>query len=239
MNTEISIDRCHHFIDCQLQTPKAGHPAGPLKRPPAVTISRETGAGGVSIAGKLADYLQNSAPRPGAPWTVFDRNLVERVLEDHHLPKRIAQYMQEARVSELQNMVEDVLGLHPDAWTLVHQVAETVLQLAELGNVIIVGRGAHVITSRLENVLHVRLVAPVEHRVRVVCRYYNLDEVAARKFIEEQDRGRNGYVKKYLGRNIEDPLQYHLVLNTGWLDFEEAARLIGETVIHRFYPPPA
>jgi cytidylate kinase len=235
MNTEISIGRCLSYIDSQLQDSKSGHPACSLKRPPAVTISRETGAGGVSIGGLVADQLQKEAPGSHCPWTVFDRNLVEKVLEDHHLPMRLARYMPEARVSELQNMLEEVLGLHPDAWSLVRQSAETILKLAELGNVILVGRGANIITGRLHNVLHVRLVAPLECRIRTVVAYYRVSEAEAIRFVEEQDRARNGYVKKFFARNIEDPMQYHLVLNTGLLDFEEAARIIAGTVLHRFY----
>lgn len=235
MNAETSITRCLAYIDCQLQSPKPAHRTATLKRPPSITISRQTGAGGVSIAGKVAEYLQKFTPGGGCPWTVFDRNLVEKVLEDHHLPARLARYMPEDRVSELQNMLEEVLGLHPDAWSLVRQSCETILQLAELGNVILVGRGANVITRRLHNVLHVRLVAPLENRVRVVSAYYHLNEEAALKFIEEQDRARNGYVRKFFSRDIADPLQYQMVLNTGLLDFDEAARLIGEAVIHRFY----
>lgn len=235
MNIETSLDHCLAFIDCQLQTPKAIPVAGALMRPPAVTVSRQTGAGGVHVGMKLAAYLQQAAPESGRPWTVFDRNLVQKVLEDHHLPQRIAQYMPEARQSELQNMLEEMLGLHPDAWSLVRQSAETILQLAELGNVILVGRAANIITSRLRNVLHVRLVAPLERRIQVVMTYHQLSEAAARRFIDEQDHGRRGYVKKYFGRDIDEPLQYHLVLNTGWLSFDEAAQQIGHAVLARFY----
>lgn len=235
MNIETSLEHCLAFIDCQLHTPKATPVAGALTRPPAVTISRQTGAGGVHVGMKLAGYLQEVAPETATPWTVFDRNLVQKILEDHHLPQRIAQYMPEARQSELQNMLEEMLGLHPDAWSLVRQSAETILQLAELGNVILVGRGAHIITSRLRNVLHVRLIAPLERRVQVVMSYHQLTEAAARRFIDEQDHGRRGYVKKFFGRDIDEPLQYHLVLNTGSLSFDEAARLIGQAVLTRFY----
>ncbi len=232
MSADVTYDRYKSFVDCQLQTPKARH-VDALRRPPAVTISRETGAGAMRIGERVADLLQRARPEQKVPWTVFDRNLVERVLEEHHLPSRVAQYMPEARISELQNMLEEVLGLHPDAWTLVRQSAETILHLAELGNVIIVGRGANVITARLTNVLHVRLVAPMEDRVKVASEYYQLEAGAARKYIEEQDRGRRGYVKKFFGRDIEEPSQYHMVLNTGLLGLDLSARLIAEAVLGR------
>ena len=43
---------------------------------------------------------------------------------------------------------------------LVHKTAKTILQLAEMGNVIIIGRGANVVTAHMNNIFHVRLVAP-------------------------------------------------------------------------------
>ena len=47
----------------------------------AVTISRQTGSGGHVVAEQLAAYLQAHAPNEACPWTVFDRNLVEKVLD--------------------------------------------------------------------------------------------------------------------------------------------------------------
>ena len=57
------------------------------------------------------------------------------------------------------------MGLHPSSWTLVQQTNATILQLAQMGNVILVGRGATVITSKLNNVFHVRLVGSLEKRI--------------------------------------------------------------------------
>ena len=41
--------------------------------------------------------LQGQVPAGAPPWTIFDRNLVERVLEDHDLPARLAKFMPEDR----------------------------------------------------------------------------------------------------------------------------------------------
>jgi len=56
---------------------------------PGITISRMCGAGGRTVASKLADYLQPHTPA-GHNWTIFDKNLIEKVLEDHHLSKCLA-----------------------------------------------------------------------------------------------------------------------------------------------------
>jgi hypothetical protein len=40
-------------------------------------------------------------------------------------------------------------------------------------------------------------------------------------------------VKRYFGRNVEDPLLYHLTINTDVVSYDEATRIIGDAVLHR------
>jgi cytidylate kinase len=49
--------------------------------------------------------------------------------------------------------------------------------------------------------------------------------------IRQEDRGRKRYLKKYFGKDIDDPLSYHLILNTDGVGYEEAARLIGDAAL--------
>jgi cytidylate kinase len=114
---------------------------------------------------------------------------------------------------------------------LVRQTAETILHLAELGNVILIGRGANVITSRLDYVFHVRLVGSFERRVELVQRFEHLGEKAAGEFVRREDLGRKRYLKKYFNVNIDDHLRYHLILNTDFISCEKAARIIGDAVL--------
>src|ERR1700744_5816658 len=62
--------------------------AHPQKTFPSITLSRETGAGAVTIGKMVLEILQNESHGP-LPWTLFDRNLVEKVIEDHSLPERL------------------------------------------------------------------------------------------------------------------------------------------------------
>ena len=132
-----------------------------------MTLSRQTGAGAMGIAGELAEFLQTRTPAP-SQWMVFDKNLAEKVLEEHKLPKEIASFMPEDRVSAIHDAVEEMLGLHPSSRTLLHLTTETILHLAELGHVILLGRAANFITRRMKNVFHVRLIAPLEKRLEQV-----------------------------------------------------------------------
>ena len=235
MSGTLPFEKCLTFIGSQLDPGRSAQVRSPRKPEPSITISRQAGAGGIPIAEHLADFLQKHGPRTPRPWTVFDRNLVEQVLADHKLPREIARYMPEDKVSQISDMVEELLGLHPPSWTLLRQATETILHLAELGNVILVGYGASVITTGMENVLQVRLVGSEEERVKVVEQFYNLKHKAARDFMKKEDRGRRRFLKRHFGKNIDDPLLYHLIINTDRIRFEEATRLIGNTVLHRFY----
>jgi cytidylate kinase len=227
----IGLEQCLSFINCQLSPGVPGRSVNLVK--PAITISRLTGAGGFTVASKLAAILQAKVPRH-APWTVFDRKLVEQVLEDHHLSKRVAEFMPENHKSMLTDIFEELLGLHPSSWTLVHQTSETILHLAKMGNVILLGRGASVITSRLDNVFHVRLVGSVAKRIERVQAVYQLDRPTAITFVDRGDKGRRRYLKEHFHEDIDNPLLYHLIINTDRIGYDVAARLIGDEVIRRF-----
>jgi len=231
MRKAIGMDRCLTFINCQLRPLDASAQRQAKEPKLAITISRQTGSGALVVAEQLADYLQARAPKESCPWTVFDRNLVEKVLEDHHLPAKLAQFMPEDRRSAIEDMMEELLGLHPPSWTLVHQVTETILKLADLGNVILVGRGANVITARLPHVFHVRLVGSLEKRIDRVQAAMHLGPEEAKDYIAEQELGRERYLRKHFRADINDPLGYHLVINTDRIPLEAAAQLIGDAAL--------
>jgi cytidylate kinase len=197
-----------------------------------VTISRQTGSGAFVVAEKLAYYLQHHSSGDACPWTVFDRNLMDKVLEDHNLPTRLAKFLPEDRVSQIEDILADVFEVHPPAQTVIEQTIETILKLAGLGNVILIGRGSPVITATLPHVLRIRLTAPLEMRVEHVCQFYRLTGTEAHKFCLNQDRGRERYLKKYFNADINDPLLYHLIINTGLVGYDDAAKLIGDAVLN-------
>ncbi len=208
---------------------------GAVRHPPrmAVAISRQTGSGAVRIAEGLAEYLQAKAPPDERPWTVFDKNLIAKVLEEHDLPTHLAKFLPEDKIAAINDMMDEILGLHPPASLIAHQSIETILGLAELGNVILVGRGASAITSRLPNVLRVWLVGSLERRVARVQEHWQLSRKDALEFTCHSDRGRARYVKKYLHQEVSNVLLYDLTINTDLFSTEEVVLLIGDAVLRR------
>ena len=193
---------------------------------PVITISREAGAGAVTIGQRVAELLnQHLAPHEPA-WTVFDKNIVHRVVEDHALPQAIEEFMPEDIRTGITGAVEEMLGLHPSAWKLAEQTTETILRLATLGNAILIGRGSSIIAAKIRPALHIRLVAPFEERVGRLCEFHNLTPSEAATYAKKADQGRKRYVKRYFNADITDPLNYTFTLNTGCFDHETIARLI-------------
>lgn len=201
---------------------------------PALTISHQTGAGAHVAAELLAERLWQAEGKGIQPWTVFDRALVETALEEHHLPRDLARKMPEDRRSYLDDVLDDLFGLRPPSWVLVPQVAETMLHLAEAGHVILIGRGATVVTERLRNVFHVRLVASLATRVRRTQLSQHVTAEEARRLIEKEDRGRQRYVRANFHARVDDALLYHIVLNTDQLALDDVAALIAEAALRLF-----
>ena len=197
---------------------------------PFITISRQAGAGAETVAHLLAGKLNAGLPKDAQPWTVFDKNLIGKVLEDAELPREIGKLVHEDKDTTVQAIVGELLGLHPSMWTIFHHTSDTILKLARLGRCIIVGRGAEIITAKIPGGVHARLVAPESVRLAHLEKHFNLDAKAATKYLREHDEGRRRYVKTNFEKDIEDPLLYHAVLNTGLLTFDQAANLIASLV---------
>jgi cytidylate kinase len=223
------LDLCRTYIVSQLEDHRRSSALARWPKPgPAVTISAQTGAGSHEMARELAVLLQQDEPGGGVAWTVFDRQLVEKVLEEHHLPKELAKHMPEDRRSFIRDVMDELVGLRPPSWVMVPQIAETVLHLVEAGRVILVGRGASFITARMPNVFHVRLIASLPRRIERIQQSEKLSREEAAKFVARNDRGQGRYVKAHFHARVGDELQYHLVLNTDRIPPNDAAALVAE-----------
>ena len=193
---------------------------------PAITISNLTGSGAHDLAGHLAELLQAEEPQGSPPWAVFDRQIVEKVLEEHRLPKKLAGLMPEDRRSYFTDVIDEFIGLRPPSWTLVPKVIQTVQHLATKGHVILIGRGAGAITETMPNIFHVRLIASLPKRIERVREHKNLSSDDAAHFIAVTDRGQLRYARAHLHTRLDDDLHYHMVLNTDRIPLPDAAQLI-------------
>lgn len=201
---------------------------------PCITISRLTGSGVYEVSKKLIDILQQKTKAPENPWTYFNKELIKKVIEDFKLPKAFTSYIAEDKYNHISDAVSELLGVKPSEWTILHKTTEIILQLARFGKVIVVGRGSNVITSKLPNCFHIRLVAPIEYRLNHVQEVFKYSKTKAMEYIKKEDSSRKKYLKSHFFRDADDATLYHLIINTGKFSDEESASLIAEAVIKRY-----
>jgi cytidylate kinase len=196
---------------------------------PIVTISRQRGAEGQAIAFRTAEILSEMS-RGLQPWVVIDKDIAERVIEDHHLPKRISSFFTEEQTLSIEEHVEGILGITVPAATRIKDLTRTIVNLARLGHVIFVGRAAHVITAKFPRALHVRIIGSIERRVERLAekKACSRDEAAAE--IKMADHQRRHFVSAHFHTDIDDPTHYDMVFNTDRISVEESARLIAQLV---------
>lgn len=214
-------------LHARLRTPRTG--SAPGRNPeirPFLTLSRETGAGASTLGRELVPLLEREFKAPGHPWVLLDRDLLTHALTHHQLPTSLAAFLPEDRVSEIRAAIGELVGLHPSLWQLEQQVAEAILQLAHVGQVIFVGRAAHLVTRDVPGGLHVRLVAPLEVRIARIARLLDCGHEKAAAHIAEHDEARRRYVRKNFSRETDDPRDYDLVLNTARVTPPAAARVV-------------
>jgi cytidylate kinase len=196
---------------------------------PFITISREAGTGESVITNLLLEELTKRRAEGECPWTLYDKDLVKRVVEDYNL-SGIQGLLPEKKFSDIQTMFEELFGLHPTKREMAHNISKSILKLADLGNAIIIGRGAFYITRHHQNGLHIRLIGTMQKRTKHMVEEYSLMFKQADEYIRKEDQGRYDYVKKLFGVDVNDPHHYDLVINTDKLTPQEIVAMITDHV---------
>jgi cytidylate kinase len=104
-------------------------------------------------------------------------------------------------------------------------------KLWKMDNVVIVGRGSQIILADTPNTLHARCVAPLADRIERVMEDQGIVYPLAEREIEAVDKQHAQYIRHCYDADWADTKHYDLVLNTGSMSDEQAAKVI-ITAIH-------
>jgi len=92
--------------------------------------------------------------------------------------------------------------------------------------VVIRGRGSQFILKNYPNTTHILLVAPLELRIKRIMLEMQLTEDAAKKEIAKSDSSHREFIRRYFKADLEDAVNYDLVINTGRFSYETAVEII-------------
>jgi len=205
-----------------------------------VTISRQFGCGGLEVATKVCELLGNS---------FFDKGLMAEVAIDVDLSESDVVDFSEDNYNvksfwerlfgrgpktahEHETGREDISGVDMltaeklDESQCILFIRSTIRAAYQKGDVVILGRGAQAVLRDLPDVLHVRLTAAEGARVRRVEAREKLTFSQAYQLMVERDRAMDQYLDEFFGIKGDDPMLYHLILNTGKLSTNAAAQII-------------
>jgi len=202
---------------------------------PFVTISRQAGAGGHVLAYALKSEFDKSPSEPMLEgWHVFDKQLCEVVAEDPLLRDSMGALLTETYHSEFKDFVESLFTGRSRQYLVHKSTFKVVHMLAAIGKVIVVGRGGVCVGRSLPLGVHVRLVAPEAQRIVWMMKRFKLTKDAAREAMVKQDDDRRKLMKTYFNRDIDDPLLYDVVWNTGLVDLSHIVESVMRLLRDRY-----
>ena len=189
-----------------------------------ITISREFGSGGRTIGHLVAEKL-------GIPF--YDKELVDQIalesgfahnfIEEHgeHAPgKSIFAY------AFAHHSVPGVMNGLSTADFLWQVQCNVILQLADKGPCVIVGRNADYILKDREDCLHTFIHANKDFRADRIVRLYGESEKSPEARLQEKDKRRSLNYQHYTGRTWGAAQNYDISLDSSSLGVEECADII-------------
>ena len=189
-----------------------------------ITISREFGSGGRTIGRKVAERL-------GIPF--YDKELVEQIaLESGFAEKFVEEHGEHAPGRTLFSYafapqgVPGVMNGLSTADFLWNIQCSAILQLAEKGPCVIVGRNADYILKDQAECLRVYVHASAEKRADRIVRVYGERDETPEKRIADKDSRREAYYEKYTGQTWGDAGNYHIALDSGEIGIETCVAIL-------------
>ena len=192
----------------------------PIEKCPVITISREYGALGRTLAAKLSERL-------GIPY--YDRDFVKKTAEESGYAVEDVEHEGE-ELSTYGRMLNKILNSavsYSSSYDGIYKAQKkVVLQLAQ-DPCIIVGRCAdHILREEGKNVFCVYLYASVKDRLDHVAELAENGTMSIEKYIEKRDKLRKTYYKQYTGHEMGNANNYNICFDTGRINAETCADII-------------
>lgn len=185
-----------------------------------ITISREFGSGGRTIGKKVAEKL-------GIP--CYDAQIIQQMAQETGFApeyvKEAGEYTPGSFLSSaFSNRMfgptnEDIL------WQLQNKI---ILDLADKGPCVIVGRCADFILRDKADCLKVFIHADMSFRARRIVEVYGERDQSPEERLRDKDKRRAAYHRFYTDMKWGHAQNYHLCMNSGVLGIDKCVKIITE-----------
>lgn len=185
-----------------------------------ITISREFGSGGRTIGKMIAERLG---------YDYYDKELIEKVAEKSGFDKKYIEEEGEYSPSR-SRFAYSFVGRSMNGMTNTDYIwsiqRKIILELAEKGNCVIVGRCADYILRDRDDVFNVFVHAATDKKAERIVKLYGETDVKPEKRLADKDKKRAINYKYYTDRTWGIAKNYHLTLDSGVIGIEKCADII-------------
>jgi len=198
-----------------------------------VTISRQFGAGGITLGKMVAEkygyvFADTEVIKMVAEMANVSTHFVETVEKEAggKFSKFISRMVSKPLVDRI---LKDERG-YIDEEIYLDYLVLIIAQMADDGNVVILGRGSQYILNDHPDACHILLIDEFENRVRFMQEHYDLSKNRAMQVVRGEDKRRKNLYQKLGKTDYDNPALYHLVLNMNKIGLEKALKLVCELV---------
>jgi cytidylate kinase len=194
-----------------------------------ITISRQYGAGGKTLGKKIADELD---------YEFGDSEIIAKVAEMANVSTHWVETVENEAGGKLSRFVTRMVSKplvdrilkdergYIDEKIYLDYLVLIIAQIADEGDVVILGRGSQYILDDHPDAFHILMIDEFDNRVRFMKENYELSESRATRVVRGEDKRRKALYQKLGKTDYDDPFLYHLVLNMSKISLEEAKKMV-------------
>ena len=207
-----------------------------------ITISRQFGAGGITLGKMIADSMG---------YSFADNAILQRVAKEANVSTHWVESFDKEAGSKLSRFISSMVSKrwldrvladergYLDEKIYLDYLVLIIAQFADEGDVVILGRGSQYILDDHPDAVHILLVDEFDSRVNFIMKQYEMARNKAERLVVNEDRRRVSLYKRLGKSDYESPQLYHMVLNMGRLDLETARDMVCNLVAHKVALNPA
>ena len=184
-----------------------------------ITVAREIGSGAAEIARMLSDLMN---------WQLYDKKILDYMSDNMNVHIRLLTSVDENTLGWIGDRLVTFFSTKKSShlqWRYYEHLGQVLLVIAEHGRAVIVGRAAGMILPR-EKGLRVCVIAPYNLRCKRYAKENNIPLEKARSIVKKADREHKKFVKDFITKDVNDPLNYDIICNTEILSPTSVAKLI-------------
>ncbi|MGD8563298.1 MAG: cytidylate kinase-like family protein [Desulfarculaceae bacterium] len=199
-----------------------------------VSISRQFGAGGRTLGKMLADELGYEFLDETTLDTLAEKAEVwldSSSVSPEPINERLAKLLPAVRVSNyLDRFLQNKKQSKHETNQHYEDLTRVVKQVAEIDNMVLLGRGSQFILEDDPRAIKILLVAEMEDRINFLRKKYDLDKGQVKKLIKRADKERSKILSRFHPSEPNESTRYHMVINTSLVSFPIAKGLVRKMV---------